>query len=145
MQKVLIPLDGSPFAEEVLERGLSQFQPESAEIILFHCVDLNTLFARVGHAPASIYIETELKNRQARHDYLDGLAAKVKENGFSVRSILATGDPVDRILLAARDEAIDTIVMTTHARSGLERLFVGSVTEGVLRGAHCLVLVVPAK
>lgn len=145
MRKILIPLDGSPFSEEALVRGLRQYSPEETKLVLFHCIDLNKLVARLGHIPAKIYVDTETEKSREREEYLDNLARKLEEQGYSTKSVVAIGDPVERILALSREESIDIIVMTTHARTGLERLFVGSVTEGVIRRADCLVLAVPPR
>jgi nucleotide-binding universal stress UspA family protein len=55
---------------------------------------------------------------------------------------LRAGDPVEEILLAARQYHSDLIVMGTHGRSGLLRAVLGSVAEGVLRRANCPVVAV---
>lgn len=144
MTKILIPLDGSPFSEDALERGLNQYATrEDTEIILLHCIDLNKLVSRLGHIPAKIYIDTETENRKEREQYLNKLAGSLSAKGYRSQTAVTIGDPVERILALAREEEVDVIIMTTHARTGLERIFVGSVTEGVLRRARCLVLVVP--
>lgn len=145
MLKILIPLDGSSTTEEVLERGLSHYSPETTELILFHCVDLNSIFSGLGHSQPSSYIDTEAQNRKEKQVYLNKLSLKLEERGYKSKSIIEMGAPVDRIVGHAKADNVDLILMTTHARSGLERLFVGSVTEGVLRRAECLVLVIPIK
>jgi nucleotide-binding universal stress UspA family protein len=53
-----------------------------------------------------------------------------------------TGLPVDQILNVANRERVDLIVIGSHGRTGLSRLLMGSVAEGVMRKAHCPVLVV---
>jgi universal stress protein A len=66
-------------------------------------------------------------------------AAGVKD----VRSTIINGQASDEIVrLAATDAAIDLIVMGTHGRTGLKRVFLGSVAEHVVRHARCAVLVV---
>jgi nucleotide-binding universal stress UspA family protein len=54
------------------------------------------------------------------------------------------GDPRTLIVNWARDKAADLIVMSTHGRSGLPRMILGSVTEKVLRSAACPVLAIPS-
>jgi nucleotide-binding universal stress UspA family protein len=61
----------------------------------------------------------------------------------TVRSTIANGQASDEIVgIAANDPTIDLIVMGTHGRTGLERVFLGSVAEHVVRHARCAVLVV---
>ena len=59
-----------------------------------------------------------------------------------VDHVLLQGDPATEIIRYADDAGIDLIVMGTHGRTGTERLLMGSVTEQVMRGAKCSVLVV---
>jgi nucleotide-binding universal stress UspA family protein len=59
-----------------------------------------------------------------------------------VHHVFLDGDPAQEIIRYATDAGIDLIVMGTHGRSGLERLVVGSVTERVMREAHCSVMAV---
>ena len=58
---------------------------------------------------------------------------------------LAIGAPVEEIVKAAQDWPADMIVIASHGRSGVRRLLLGSVAEGVMRHAACPVLVVRAK
>jgi nucleotide-binding universal stress UspA family protein len=60
----------------------------------------------------------------------------------NVHTEMVTGDPVTEILQAAREHGCDLIVMSTHGRTGLARLLMGSVAEQVLRRAPCPVLTV---
>src|SRR5947208_3358542 len=61
---------------------------------------------------------------------------------IAVQHVFLEGDAATEILRYAEDAGIDLIVMGTHGRTGLERLLMGSVTEQVMRGAKCSVLVV---
>jgi nucleotide-binding universal stress UspA family protein len=64
-----------------------------------------------------------------------------KSLGVESRTLIGRGDPTRQILSHAKSLAADLVAMTTHGRSGLERLVAGSVTEGVIRSAECPVLV----
>ena len=57
-----------------------------------------------------------------------------------VESSVGTGQPADAIVEYADTHDIDLIVMGTHGRGGVEKMWLGSVTEKVLRKAHCPVL-----
>jgi nucleotide-binding universal stress UspA family protein len=59
-----------------------------------------------------------------------------------VEHLLVEGDPVAQILRGATETNCDLIVMGTHGRTGLSRLLMGSVAEGVIRKAACPVLTV---
>ena len=69
------------------------------------------------------------------------LGERRQTGGPALRGRLVAGDPTDAILDAAR-EGYDLVVMSTHGRSGLERVLIGSVAEKVVRQAVCPVLTV---
>jgi universal stress protein A len=62
-----------------------------------------------------------------------------------VRQAVEFGMPVDNIVEKAANEGVDLIVMSTHGRTGLEHMILGSVTEKVVARASCPVLVVPHR
>jgi len=66
---------------------------------------------------------------------------KIPDNNVRAERRLEEGDPATSIVDVARDEHVDLIVMGTHGRTGLDRLFMGSVAEQVIRKAPCPVLV----
>src|SRR3990172_4289274 len=61
----------------------------------------------------------------------------------AVASALLSGRPAREIVAYARDKAVSLIVLGTHGRTGVSRVILGSVAEGVVRLAPCLVLTVP--
>ncbi len=73
---------------------------------------------------------------------LDALLSENEKASLSLTSYVGFGPPADQITEYAAKNGIDLIVMGTHGRSGLEKMWLGSVTEKVLRQATCPVLVV---
>jgi len=65
--------------------------------------------------------------------------------GLNMRQLVDAGQPFGAIVDCAEKEAVDLIVMSSHGRSGLSRMLIGSVTDKILRGAPCPVLVVPLE
>jgi nucleotide-binding universal stress UspA family protein len=62
-----------------------------------------------------------------------------------MRQVVDAGQPFGIIVDYAEKEGVDLIVMSSHGRSGLSRMLIGSVTDKILRGAPCPVLVVPVE
>ncbi|HVR44337.1 MAG TPA: universal stress protein [Thermoanaerobaculia bacterium] len=62
--------------------------------------------------------------------------------GVEATIVVRRGYPAGEIIQMAKEEEFDLIVMATHGHSGLEHALLGSITEKVLRKAHCPVLVV---
>jgi nucleotide-binding universal stress UspA family protein len=101
-----------------------------AELLLVH-VDPLVLDAELG-PDRGIAIRKEL----------DGLVDRLRDRGMTVRGVLRGGVPIEEILRAAQDEAVDLIVIGTHGRTGLAHVLIGSVAESILRKASCPVLAV---
>jgi nucleotide-binding universal stress UspA family protein len=144
MRTVLIPLDGSEMGDETLSYALEHLPKDNVRLILFHCMDLNYLYANAPMLSAN-FPELEALDRERNQKYLEAKVAWAQEQGFEARSILAFGEPVLRILLCAESEKVDQILLSTHGRSGLSRFFMGSVAEGVIRRSPVPVLIVPSS
>jgi nucleotide-binding universal stress UspA family protein len=84
----------------------------------------------------------ERERAQAR---LEQLAGELRESGRSVVTELRTGDSASELLDVAETEGADLIVVGSHGLTGLDRFLLGSVSENVLRHAHCSVLIVRAR
>ena len=95
-------------------------------------------------APPSSYLELLALARRAAKRRLAAVLTRVRRERVRARSIFAEGLPADEILRAARRARADLIVMGTHGRAGLSRVFMGSVAERVVRESPCAVLTVRA-
>jgi nucleotide-binding universal stress UspA family protein len=138
---ILVPLDGSDFAERALDCALPLARRADATIELLYVSDLSVLNPPMR--PHSGPWTNAFHARQ--EDYLRGVARRLERDGANaVRSALVEGVPAHVIAEHARERGCDLIVMTSHGRGGLERAWLGSVTTAVLREAHAPVLVVRA-
>ncbi len=100
------------------------------------------LAASVGSEAAASAAEAE---RGAAQQYLEHLHRRLAEQGLTVETLLVEGVPSETIVEHARRHGFDLIAMSTHGRSGLQRLVLGSVADHVVRHAHTPVLLVRAK
>jgi nucleotide-binding universal stress UspA family protein len=129
-EKLLVPIDGSALSNKILGH-LEAYAPlAGTEIRLVRVVPARAVDAT---APGE-YQETQKDLRAAE--------AALVETGAAVQASLLVGDPAEQILEAAAGWKPALIAMTTHGRTGLERLVRGSVAERVLRGAEAPVLLV---
>lgn len=131
LKEILIPLDGSALAEQILEPAVHLARLMEARCSLLWVIE------------AESSASDDLRADQARAEaYLEGIAAKIREPGLQVRkSIHVARHVAEAILEKAKVQASDLIAVTTHARGGLKRLFLGSVTDELIRGASCPILV----
>jgi nucleotide-binding universal stress UspA family protein len=128
LQKVLVPLDGSPCAEDVLPLIEKLAADLKASISL-----LRVAFAYTF--PGVDPTEAEVKVVREAEEYLRGIEDRLKAKGLKVDTHVRYGNDAEEILDHAAQKEIDFIAMTTHGRSGVKRWLLGSVAEKILRHA----------
>lgn len=131
-RKILIPLDGSPLAEQALVH-VQQLAPPGSELILVNVIET----FRYGLAGMDLPTADILTNvRAAAEDYLQKHQRQLAAQQYAVQTCIVNGDAAQGILDMARSSKADLIVMTTHGRSGVARWTYGSVAERVVRHAE---------
>ena len=141
--QILVPLDGSPLAEEALDAATRLAPVWDAELALLQVVVPVVLASDLALPVPTAYDEelTAMSRKQAQ-DYLDSLADGLRERGLRATGAAIVGwNPADAILEAARPEGVAMVVLATHGRGGLRRLALGSVADKLVRGADVPVLV----
>ena len=137
IRTILHPTDFSPQSEAAFDYACSLAREYFSEILLLHVVEPAFEIGAEGMTmPIPSGEPDEAKKRLERVFPLD--------QRVTVRRQVAVGNPVDEIARIADEGKVDMIVMGTHGRSGLSRLVMGSVAEGVLRKVICPVLFVKA-
>ncbi len=135
-RSILVPLDGSRVAEQALPQARRIARLTGASITLVRVVDARAL----RHDSFSAQQAPVLEAR----DYLRRAKRRLALDGFAVSSEVYYGDAGEGILSAADQVSADTIVMSSHGRSGVSRVLLGSVTERVVHASATPVLVVRA-
>lgn len=139
-KRILIPLDGSPFAERILAH-LSTFGPsKNLDLILANVLESSRYYATFGSESLLTY-DLSYWRSQAK-EYLKMKAGELREMGHTVRTRLLKGDVAAALSDLAQAESVDLIAMTTHGRSGINRWVMGSVAERVLRSSSLPVFLV---
>jgi nucleotide-binding universal stress UspA family protein len=137
LKKILVPLDGSALAESAIAKATEVAGNEST-LMLLRAAEAHTL---PGVDPTEAQVEVV---REAE-EYLAAVAARLKEQGIDrVETSVWYGPAASAIVEAARLRKADLVVMSTHGRSGLGRLILGSVAESVLRGTATPILLLRA-
>ena len=146
-QRLLVPLDGSVLAECVLPHVRHLIRPGQTQVYL-----LSVLSAGVGdravalmttYPPGLQLSASAISRARAQIEtYLRGIAAQLRELGATVKTEVREGNPADEIIDCARVIDAGLLIMNTHGLSGISRWVFGSVTDRVLRGAPCPVLLV---
>jgi nucleotide-binding universal stress UspA family protein len=150
-RRVLIPLDGSPLAEQILEPATALAAARESDITLLRVVQQLT---PEGHDPDSgrmsgirpaLFTQLQEMDRQASQraeDYLNQLTERLRQRSLHVQTrVVLHHRPAAAILDDASAHGGALIALATHGRGGLKRLLLGSVADKVLRGATTPVLV----
>lgn len=128
---VLVPLDGSPLAEEALASAQLLSEAFAAHINLLRVVE-PPAYPLYGDGYAYIPYDEESDLAEARA-YVEDRAANLRAHGLQVSTTVLVGTAGRTIEAVAREEGIDVIAMATHGLGGLGRLVLGSVATDVLR------------
>jgi nucleotide-binding universal stress UspA family protein len=132
--KILVPLDGSALAEAALWKAVELGTTDTMLVLL--------RAAEAYRMPGGDPIQAQITAVREAEEYLAAVAAKAEEAGIEhVETHVWYGPPAAAVVEAAQAREVDLIVMSSHGRSGLGRLILGSVTESVLRGTRTPILV----
>ncbi len=145
-QHVMVPLDGSELAECVLPH---------VEAIGTGCnVTKVTLVRAVPplklHGGVESGLNPEMRqqleddSREIAGQYLEEKARELRDKGVAVETAVLFGEVIHELIEFTSAHEVDLIIMATHGRSGVSRLFLGSIADRTLRGAPVPVLMVRA-
>ena len=140
-KRVLVPLDGSEVAEEILPFAEKVAGPLDAEIWLL-CVVEPLSPAEIMASAGVVAPDTLLAREIEAKRYLAEVGRRLAAKGLRVRSGIRLGAAAAEIVAAAATGGADLIAMTTHGRSGVRRMLFGSVAEAVLGKAPLPVLMI---
>ena len=140
-KKILLPTDGSEYANKAAEHAIWIAKESGAEIIALTGMETSTL---IGLPADDLIIRIKEILEEEASNSLNKIKKLVEESGHDIKLTLKTdeGSPADSILNTIEEEGIDLVVMGTSGKHGLDRFLLGSVTEKVVRSAKCPVLVV---
>jgi nucleotide-binding universal stress UspA family protein len=144
LRHVLVPLDGSPLAEQILGPAVSLGSLTRADYTLLRVVPppMFGVYDAGGFAISPVEEPSLEEQRSHAEAYLDKVAERLRAKSLPVRTQVIVGrQPSEAILEEAQTQAIDLIALATHGLQGLQRLLLGSVADKVIRGASIPVLV----
>ena len=160
--RVLMPIDGSEFSQQILNYVRKSLDPAIHEVILLRVFSepvhglVPTPPVAAGSEARTPYYESVRDANLAKHPiYANQIRDNVRAElvhemqpilhaleaaGYRASVEILFGDPADEILRVSRECQVDMIAMTTHGRTGLARLLFGSVAQRVLAKASVPVL-----
>lgn len=138
LKRVLVPVDFSDCSKKALAYAVPFAKQFGAEIVIIYVVQ------PYPPVPEMTAVDFDAILTQARKGG-EGELAKLRESitdDVTIKTVLRVGRPDLEIVRAADELNADLILLSTHGRTGLGRVFLGSVAEHVTRYAHCPVLTV---
>ncbi len=143
MKNILVPVDFSDVTTKVLETARQLAAAFQSRVVLLNIAEPEPDFVGFEAGPPTVRVAVA-------HDYkverqrLEELKAQLVAGGGEVMARHIQGPIVEKILHEAGQQSADLIVIGSHGHGAFYDLLVGSVTHGVIKGARCPVVVVPA-
>lgn len=138
IRRILAATDFSEVSGNVVPLGVRIASELNATLYVCHVIDLPTI---------SLYGETVFEPIMQQQRYIDfarreieTIMEKAGGEGIEWEPVISVGQPVDEITSVVNEKNIDLVITATHGRSGLKRLFLGSVTERLMRAIACPLL-----
>ncbi len=145
-QKILLPTDGSKFAENAAKHAIWIASRSGAEIIVLNVIETSSL---VGLPAEDLIVKIKEMLKEEGRRSLERISEMISksEDESKIEDVKITlkteeGSPAESILKTIENENIDLVVMGTSGKHGLDRFLLGSVTEKVVRSSKCPVLAV---
>jgi nucleotide-binding universal stress UspA family protein len=138
-KKILLPTDGSEESKKAVSRGLELAKALGSDVVGVYVIDTSSFV----NLPETFMWENvrgllEEEGKKA----IASMERAAKKHKLKLSSEIREGSPSKEILNLAAEKKADLIVMGTAGRSGLDKFFLGSVSEKVLRSAGCSVMLV---
>lgn len=142
IRSVLLPLDGSAFAEQAVPWAAAIARKARGRLRLA-LVHQSPPSPPLDDSSARLYTRIELALRKSEREYLRRVAAGIKGAGaIQVATATLAGPPATALSDYAGEVGVDLVVMTTHGRGGLQRAWLGSVADRLVRSLEIPVLLI---
>lgn len=137
IQRILCATDLSDFSNAAVIQAIGMAKEFGSTLFICHVIDLPLV---TMHGAAFVYPEDQIEEmRTGAMDQINGL---VKDSALNWEAVVESGPVSSTLCRLAAEKQADLAIVSTHGRTGLKRLFLGSVTERVLRTISCPLLVV---
>ena len=145
--KILLPTDGSEYANKAARHAIWIASLNGAELVVLNVIETSSL---VGLPAEDLIVRIKEMLKEEGRKSLEEISKLAEESKtkdechkeIKLNLVTEEGSPADIIVKKIKEENIDLVVMGTSGKHGLDRFLLGSVTENVVRSAPCPVLVV---
>jgi nucleotide-binding universal stress UspA family protein len=139
LETILLATDGSSASEPASEEAIDLAAQVQARLLVVSVLSASS-------RPTEASPETAVADsRDSLTSKAQAIVQRARAAGADATFLVWEGEPGDAIVAAAHSENADLIVVGSHGRSGVSRFFIGSVSDYVVRHAHCPVMVVRGR
>ncbi len=147
--QMLLPLDGTPFSEQILGPALDVGMVLGSSFTLVRVVKpaliadyvpADGTYAALSHSQLERLSELQRGIEKEARSYLEGVANRLVDKGVKAQTRVRVDEQAAAAILREVESDSDLIALTTHARRGLSRLLLGSVADKLVRGSTAPVL-----
>jgi nucleotide-binding universal stress UspA family protein len=138
-KKILLPTDGSENAEKAVTHGVELAAGTGANVVALYIIDTSSFISLPENYMWENVRELLEKEGKKAVDFVKKTAKKQK---VKVETMIKEGSPSKEIVNTASEEKMDLIIMGTAGRTGLDKFFLGSISEKVLRSASTAVMII---
>ena len=142
-EKILVCLDGSELAEQILPYITEQAKKCKSKVILIQAIAKpSSVISGTGPVTGpALQDQIEAEDNKAIK-YLSRIATKLQDEEIAVEYTTVKGAPGNVMVEYARENGVDLIAIATHGHSGIKRAILGSVADYVIRESHLPMLVI---
>ena len=146
IRRILHATDYSKASERALQEAVDFAKQNNAEMLVVHVIQpVVPYVAGEDIGAAELYVKLEESTKQEAQRSMNKLMQRLERLRIKAKSLLLRGIPADQIVKAAKNRKADMIVIGTHGRTGLSKLFMGSVASRVISTAPSPVLTVRGR
>jgi len=149
---IVVPLDASERAEKILPHVEALSGIKMGEVILLHVIEPTAFVPSPAVPPRGTavvtpqaYVDQVETMRAAAEEYLSKVQTILKSKGIDAETLIETGPAAERIVDVADERDADLIALASHGRTGLSRVFFGSVAAAVLHRSETPLLLVRSR
>ncbi len=140
-RKILYPTDFSDVSKKALASFSNLKTTDDQEVVVIHVIDSRNLDAMAQYVPADL-VKTQQALEKLAWEEAQAITDHLEKKGFTVKVRIEEGIPSRNILEAEIDEGVSCIVIGSHGVSNIKEMFLGSVSDKVIRKAKNPVIVI---
>jgi nucleotide-binding universal stress UspA family protein len=141
LDRVLVALDGSSFAEQLLPYANLLARQFDCELMLISVPAVPE--SEKYRAPSGVIRAIRKQAEDSMREYLASVSERLGQEGVSVRTVVTGSYPARTIVDVGKREGVDLIMLTSQGRGGLDLIFMGSVAQQVVQLSDNPVFIIP--